>query len=95
MNKPHAHILIKPRITEKGAYLAERGVYVFDVAMDANKHQIALAIRDIYKVTPRLVRIAAVPRKAVQTRGANRWGKTAAGKKAYVYLKKGETIELV
>ncbi len=70
-------------------------MYVFDVAMDANKKEIASAIKDIYKVTPRLVRVAAVPRKAVQTRGTNRWGKTSAGKKAYVYLKKGETIELV
>jgi ribosomal protein L23 len=40
-----------------------------------------------------MVRVAAVPRKQVHTRGTNRWGKTA-GKKAYVYLKKGDTIEL-
>jgi ribosomal protein L23 len=41
-----------------------------------------------------MVRVAAVPSKAVFTRGTNRWGRTAGGKKAYVYLKKGETIEL-
>lgn len=93
--KSNAHILISPRITEKGAYLSEHGVYVFNVSPDANKREIAAAIFATYKVTPRMVRIAAVPRKARLTRGTNRFGKSAGGKKAYVYLKKGETIELV
>ncbi len=95
MNKPHSQILISPRITEKGAFLSEKSIYVFNVAMDANKKEIAAAVKDIFKVTPRFVRIVAVPRKVVATRGTNRKGTTAAGKKAYVYLKKGETIELV
>lgn len=95
MNKAHSKILLSPRITEKGAYLSEGGVYVFNVAMDANKHQIMDAIKSVYKVTPRLVRVAAVTKKKVFTRGTNRWGQTAGGKKAYVYLKKGETIEIV
>ncbi len=94
MNKSHTKILLSPRVTEKGAYTAEQGVYVFNVARSANKSEIAAAIKTIYKVTPRMVRVAAVPRKQVQTRGTNRWGRTAGGKKAYVYLKKGETIEL-
>ena len=95
MNKSPAQILISPRITEKGAYLSSLNVYVFNVAMDANKKEIADAIKTVFKVTPRFVRVVAIPRKVVLTRGTNRKGKTAAGKKAYVYLKKGETIELV
>lgn len=94
MNKHHSKILLSPRITEKGAYLAEGGVYVFNVAEDANKNEIAQAIKTIFKVTPRFVRVARVPAKQVFTRGTNRWGKTASGKKAYVYLKKGDTIEI-
>lgn len=94
MNKHAAHILISPRITEKGAYMAEKGCYVFNVSVTANKQQIADAIRATYKVMPRLVRVAAVPRKEVYTRGTNRHGKTVGGKKAYVYLKSGDTIEL-
>jgi large subunit ribosomal protein L23 len=93
--KHTAHILHNPRITEKGAYLSEKGAYVFNVAKDANKAEIAAAIKEIFKVTPRKVRTARVPAKEVYTRGTNRWGKTASGKKAYVYLKKGETIELM
>jgi large subunit ribosomal protein L23 len=95
MKRSHTKILLSPRITEKGAYLSETGVYVFNVAMDANKKEIADAVQTVFKVTPRFVRIVAVPRKAVLTRGTNRKGKTSAGKKAYVFLKKGETIELV
>ena len=75
--------------------MTAQGAYVFNVAMGANKIDIARAVRELYKVTPRMVRIVAVPRKAVMTRGTNRRGMTVAGKKAYVFLKKGETIEIV
>ena len=95
MNKHNSKILLSPRVTEKGAYLSEVGVYVFNVASNANKQEIAAAVKEIFKVTPRMVRVVTIPRKQVQTRGTNRWGATPGGKKAYVYLKKGETIELV
>ncbi|MDB5225718.1 MAG: ribosomal protein [Candidatus Adlerbacteria bacterium] len=86
---------MSPRITEKGAYLSESGVYVFNVAMVANKSQIVDAIKETFKVTPRKVTVVVMPRKQTQTRGTNRKGLTAAGKKAYVFLKKGDTIDLV
>ena len=95
MQKDNVHILLAPRITEKGAYLSEAGVYLFNVAVDANKHDIMAAVKKIYKVTPRKVTIVPVPRKAVATRGTNRKGATKGGKKAYVFLKKGETIDIV
>ena len=86
--------LLSPRITEKGAYLAESGCYLFNVRESANKRDIALAVKEVFGVEPRLVRVARVPRKRTQTRGTNRTGMTAGGKKAYVYLKKGDKIEL-
>ena len=95
MKKHPGTIIFAPRITEKGAYMSAHGAYVFNVSPDANKSEIATAIRDLYKVTPRMIRTVAVPRKVVATRGTNRKGKTVGGKKAYVYLKKGETIEIV
>lgn len=95
MKKPAVHILKGPRITEKGAYLSQDGVYVFNVAKDANKMQVAEAIRDLYKVTPRKVTVVTIPRKLVRTRNTNRPGQTRGGKKAYVHLKKGDTIEIV
>ncbi len=95
MKKHPGHIIISPRITEKGAYMSESGVYVFNVAMTANKKEIAEAISELFKVTPRSVRVAHIPRKQVMTRNTNRKGMTAGGKKAYVYLKKGDKIEIV
>ncbi len=94
MKRPAVHTLISPRITEKGAYLSAKGVYVFNVGVDANKVQIAEAIREVFKVTPRKVTIVSVPRKAVRTRNTNQVGYSRGGKKAYVYLKAGDTIEI-
>ena len=94
MDKHHGNILKSPRITEKAAYLSEKGCYVFDVARDANKQEIARAILAVYKVKPRIVRVLSVPRKSTVIRGSNRTGMTAGGKKAYVFLKAGDTIEL-
>jgi large subunit ribosomal protein L23 len=95
MQKHNVNILIAPRITEKGAYLSQAGVYVFNVVADANKRDIAAAVKDIYKVTPRKVTVVTVPHKVVQTRGTNRKGATGGGKKAYVFLKKGDTIDII
>ncbi len=94
MKKHSGNIILSPRITEKGAYMSEKGVYVFNVSVNANKLEIAEAVSELYKVTPRQVRVVAVPRKVVQTRNTNRKGMTAGGKKAYVYLKEGDKIEL-
>jgi large subunit ribosomal protein L23 len=94
MNKHAGHILRSPRITEKAAHMAQKGTYVFDVAIDATKAGIAAAVREVYKVTPRKVTLVAIPRKMVVTRGTNRKGMTRGGKKAYVFLKKGDTIEI-
>jgi len=97
MNQHASKILLSPRVTEKGAYMSERGAYVFNVSTFANKTQIAAAVKEIYKVSPRKVTLAAVPRKRTVTRGrtgAQRAGSTAGGKKAYVFLKAGDTIDL-
>ncbi len=94
--RKHAGIILRePRITEKGSFLAEKGCYVFNVAPRATKREIESAVRAIYNVTPRLVRTVRTPGKRVVTRGTNRVGRSASGKKAYVFLKKGETIEIV
>ena len=95
MKKHASHILISPRITEKGAYLSSVGAYVFNVGKDVTKKEVAEAVRDVFKVMPRKVTLLAKPRRAVFTRGTNRHGKTPGGKKAYVFLKKGESIDLV
>lgn len=84
--------ILGPRVTEKGAYATEKGQYLFNVAIDANKIQIKKAIADQYKVTPVAVNIVVSKPKAKVFRG--RLGTQSAFKKAYVTLKKGETIDV-
>ena len=95
MIKHPSKILLSPRVTEKGAHLSERDCYVFNVSPFANKREISNAVREIFKVKPRLVRIARVARKKVHARGNKKGGMTAGGKKAYAYLKKGDKIEII
>ena len=86
-----SHIIVRPRITEKASMKAESNVYAFEVSTVANKKSIAAAIKEMFNVTP--VKIAIVPSPKKQVFVRNRKGITGGGKKAYIYLKKGETIE--
>ena len=94
LNLKKANVLLRPRITEKAAIGADRsGVYVFEVAETATKGSIAASIKASYKVTPVKVRVARIVDKRVVVRGKR--GVKTGGKKAYVYLKKGDKIELL
>jgi len=87
------HVIVRPRITEKASMLAEKNVYAFEVARNANKRSVTEAIRELYNVTPVEVRIVAIPSKKIIVRGKE--GVKKGSKKAYVVLKSGETIEFV
>ena len=82
----------RPRITEKASFLAEQGIYVFDVPVSATKPEIKRAIRERYKVTPTKIRVINLKAKRVFVRG--KAGAKAGGRKAYVHLKKGDKIEI-
>ena len=88
-------IIKNPRITEKATMLVEDACYTFDVKNGATKSEIIKAIKELYKVTPRAVRTVAVTSKKVTSRKSNKIGHTSAGRKAYVYLKKGDKIEVL
>lgn len=90
-----ATVLVRPRVTEKAVSKSEQNVYTFVVRRDATKFDVRDAIKEFYKVTP--VRVNIVNQApAVRHAGArNRNVKVAGQKKAYVYLKKGDTINLV
>jgi len=88
------NVLLRPRVTEKAALSADKsGVYVFEVMSKATKKSIAASVKVVYKVTPVKVRTTHIPPKAVFVRGKR--GMKKGGKKAYVYLKKGDKIELL
>ena len=91
----YAAVLIRPRITEKATLAGERGAYVFDVATWATKTQIREAVQHYYKLAPRKVNVVTIPQKRVRSRMRGRFGVIASGKKAYVYLEKGDSIEVI
>lgn len=82
-----------PRVTEKAALISSDNAYSFNVALKANKIQIKQAIIEQYKVTPLKVNI--VNRKAHKETKRGRTIHVKAEKKAMVYLKEGDSIELV
>ncbi len=91
--KKHASdVLKRPRITEKAAIAAEKGVYVFEIHEAATKASVAKAVKELYKVNAIKVNIARTPKKRMHVRG--KAGVKGGVIKAYVTLKKGETIEL-
>lgn len=94
LNLKPKNVLLRPRITEKAAVGADKSnVYVFEVAENATKKSISASVRDAYKVTPEKVNVVTIPSKQVFVRGKK--GVKSGGKKAYVYLKKGDKIELI
>ena len=89
-------IQIKPIVTEKATRVTERrGQYTFRVSPDANKFQIKDLVERLYGV-----KVVSVNTANMRGKNKSRWtksgllrGKTAAWKKAYVTVAKGETIE--
>jgi len=88
--KVSSSIILGPRITEKSAIASERGAYTFNVSDGSNKIEIKKAIKALYKVTPIKVTVTKITDKVVMRRGIE--GTKAGGKKAVVYLKKGDKI---
>lgn len=86
-------IIKNPRVTEKSSFIGEQNAYTFDVVLNANKTEIKKAVFALYKVKPVKVNITAVPKKKVMQRG--KLGSKGGGKKAIVFLKKGDKIEFV
>lgn len=85
-------VLVKPLITEKATELGALNKYAFVITADANKIEVAKAVKAIYGVTPASVNIVSMQGKAV-TRGRIR-GQRKDWKKAIVTLKKGEAIKI-
>lgn len=86
-------VLLRPHISERASDSAAEGVYVFKVAKMATKPQIKAAVSALYKVTVEQVRIVNVHPKKITVKGKP--GVRSGSKKAYVYVKKGEKIEVV
>ncbi len=95
--KADPSILRNPRVTEKTANASAANVYVFDVSPSATKSEIAKAFEIAYKHVPLKVHTLVKKPKAHFRRGAkgNTLGFTNRMKKAYVYLAKGASIDVM
>lgn len=88
-------VIVKPRITEKAALMGDKNIYVFEVSRSATKTDVKNAIEAHFKVKPVKVNIVnRVPRRT-KSRARNRMVVVPGLRKAHVYLKKGETINLI
>lgn len=85
-------LLRTPHVSEKAARLADRGTYVFDVPVTAEKTAIKQAVERTYNVKVTAVRTVRGPGKPVM-RG-RRPGQRPAWKKALVTLAKGQTLSI-
>ena len=93
VNEPMRNILMSPRVTEKVTMLMEsRNIYTFEIGQSATKRSITEVVQRLYKVKPVKVRIAAIPRKTVFVRG--KVGYKGGGRKAYIYLKTGDKLDM-
>lgn len=82
-----------PWLSEKALIGTEKGVYVFAIPQRATKTEVAAAIERIYNVVPVKVNVANLPGKSKALRSRRGFGRRAARHKAYVFLKKGDTIQ--
>lgn len=87
------NILVAPWLSEKALIGTESGVYAFEIPRTATKTDVIAAVQMIYKVTPKKVTIVNLPGKKVSLRTRRGTGSRGRRHKAYVHLKKGDTIQ--
>jgi large subunit ribosomal protein L23 len=92
MKDPYA-IVKRPLITEKSMGLGGLNKYAFEVDINANKIEIADAVKRIFSVEVAKVNTLRVKGK-MKRFGRFPMGKTPDWKKAYVTLKPGQRIEI-
>jgi large subunit ribosomal protein L23 len=90
--KNNKAIIKNPRVTEKASFAYEQNVYTFDVGNSATKNEVKKAVFSLFKVTPVKVNIVNMPERRTSFR--YKASLKEGGKKAYVYLKKGDKIEI-
>ena len=87
-----------PRVSEKAYASAQNGIYVFNVAMIANKAGIIDAVKREYKVEVKDVRFVIQKGKPVRASRGKRanpgTAKRKSTKKAYVSLVEGAKLDL-
>lgn len=89
-------IILKPRMSEKTYAQSEKGVFVFLVDRQLNKHEIAKAVESTYDVEVTNVNVVVQKGKAKRLYRNRKFerGSRSDMKKAYVTLKEGQSIPI-
>ncbi len=91
-------ISLRPHLSEKTYGLSSKGVYVFTIDKDVNKHSVARAVEAQFEVKVKAVNVTNLDGKAKRTisvtgkRSVNSMGKRNDIKKAYVTLAEGFSL---
>lgn len=88
-------VIKKPRITEKAVLGTEKNVYTFEIDPRATKYDVRDAVKALFGVTPVKVNLVTKQPRTFMARAKGRKMSEPGIKKAYVYLKDGDTIDLV
>lgn len=93
--KDPREIIIRPLVTEKGMYFAEKTkAYPFEVHPDANKTEIKAAVQKLFGVKVIDVRTMNMRGKR-RRRRSMRYGMTSSWKKVIVTISRDDTIEII
>jgi large subunit ribosomal protein L23 len=87
-----SNLMLTPKISEKAIFLAERGIYVFEVPAGSNKVEVKKAVESAFKVT--VTDVNMVVTKGKLKRFKQVFGRQKDVKKAMVKVKKGQSIKL-
>ena len=89
----NSHVIVRPLITEKSTHQQNtRNTYSFEVAGDANKHQIKQAIEKMYEV--KVADVRTLMRKGKPRRTKTKIVHGSTWKRAIVTLQEDSKIEL-
>ncbi|MCA9361010.1 50S ribosomal protein L23 [Candidatus Kaiserbacteria bacterium] len=88
-------VLQAPRITEKSVAKGENNVYTMIVHPSATKFQVRDAVKAYFNVTPVKINIVNKKAKTTMSRAKGRTVSVKGMKKAYIYLKQGDSISIV
>ena len=87
-----SHVIKKPIVTEKSSFLAEKGIYVFEVSRQADKNVIRDHVEKYFNVKVDSVKTSICRNRPKKTRFG--LGRIKYWKKAFVRLKAGEKISV-
>jgi large subunit ribosomal protein L23 len=84
-------VIVRPIVTEKGTRLtSSQNTYVFEVAETANKHEIQVAVEQLFGV--KVVDVRTLRVRGKSKRFGRHSGKRPNWKKAYVKLADGNVL---